>query len=81
MVTIVSGDWWLMKKYQGNGYGKEAIRLALEFIRTFPCGKAEYCYLSYEPENINAKRLYSKFDFIENGEMDGEEIVAVLKLW
>ena len=44
------------------------------------CGKAEYCYLSYEPENINAKRLYSKFDFIENGEMDGEEIVAVLKL-
>ena len=74
--------WRLMidEKYQGNGYGKEAIRLALEFIRTFPCGKAEYCYLSYEPENINAKRLYSKFDFIENGEMDGEEIVAVLKL-
>ena len=64
----------------GNGYGKEAVRLALEFIKTFPCGKAEYCYLSYEPENVGAKRLYSKFGFIENGEMDGEEIVAVLKL-
>ena len=75
--------WRLMidEKYQGHGYGKEAIRLALEFIRSFPCGKAEYCYLSYEPENVGAKRLYSKFGFIENGEMDGEEIVAVLKLW
>lgn len=74
--------WRLMidEKYQGHGYGKEAIRLALEFIRSFPCGKAEYCYLSYEPENVGVKRLYSKFGFIENGEMDGEEIVAVLKL-
>ena len=74
--------WRLMidEKYQNKGYGKEAICLALEFIRTFPCGKAEYCYLSYEPENVNAKRLYSEFGFIENGEMDDEEIVAVLKL-
>ena len=74
--------WRLMidEKYQGHGYGKEAICLALEFIRSFPCGKAEYCYLSYEPENVGSKKLYSKFGFIENGEMDGEEIVAVLKL-
>lgn len=74
--------WRLMidEKYQRKGYGKEALRLALEFIRTFPCGKAEYCFLSYEPENIGAKKLYSKFGFIENGEMDGEEIVAILKL-
>ena len=27
------------EKYQGHGYGKEAICLALEFIRSFPCGK------------------------------------------
>ena len=68
------------EKFQSKGYGKEALRLALAFIRTFPCGKAEYCYLSYEPENVVAKRLYSKFGFIENGEMDDEEIVAILKL-
>lgn len=74
--------WRLMidKKYQNKGYGKEALQLALEFISSFPCGKAEYCYLSYEPENINAKRLYSKFGFMENGEMDDKEIVSVLKL-
>ena len=74
--------WRLMldEKYQSKGYGKEALRLALDFIRTFPCGKAEYCYLSYEPENVVVKRLYSKFGFIENCEMDDEEIVAILKL-
>ena len=67
-------------EYQGRGYGREAIRLALDFIRTWPCGKAEYCEISYEPENENAAELYHSFGFKENGEMDGDEIVAVLKL-
>ena len=74
--------WRLMidKRYQGRGYGREAIKLALEFIRTWPCGKAEYCELSYEPENEVAAKLYHSFGFVENGEMDGNEVVAVLKL-
>ena len=74
--------WRLMidKRYQGRGYGKEAVRLALEFIRTWPCGKAKYCELSYEPENEIAARLYRSFGFRETGEKDGGEIVAVLKL-
>ena len=67
-------------KYQGRGYGKEALNLALEFIRTFPCGKAEYCWLSYEPENKVARDLYRSFGFVETGEKDGEELIAVLKL-
>lgn len=74
--------WRLMihKDYQKRGYGREAIKLALEFIRTWPCGKAEYCSLSYEPENEVAKKLYASFGFVENGEMDGDEVLAVLKL-
>ena len=48
--------------------------------QTFPCGKAEYCWLSYEPENETASRLYRSFGFVETGEMDGEERIAVLKL-
>ncbi len=74
--------WRLMidKKYQHKGYGKKAVELALDFIRTFPCGKAEYCWLSYEPENTVAKELYASFGFKETGDMDGEEIIAVLKL-
>ena len=74
--------WRLMidKRYQGRGYGKEAIRLALDFIRTWPCGKAEYCEISWEPVNDDAARLYHSMGFEENGEMDGDEIVAVMKL-
>lgn len=74
--------WRLMidKEYQGKGFGREAVRLALEYIRTFPCGSGEYCWLSYEPENEVARSLYRSFGFSETGEMDGEELIAVLKL-
>ncbi|MGM9605859.1 MAG: GNAT family N-acetyltransferase [Faecousia sp.] len=74
--------WRLMidQRFQGKGYGKAAMAAILDFIRTFPRGKAEYCMLSYEPENTVAKALYHSFGFRENGEMDGDEIVAVLKL-
>ena len=74
--------WRLMidKRYQGRGYGREAVRLALEFIKTFPCGRADFCWLSYEPENGTAGKLYRSFGFEETGEKDGEELIAVLKL-
>ncbi len=74
--------WRLMidKKYQHKGYGKGAVGLALDFIRTFPCGKAEYCWLSYEPDNAAAKKLYASFGFVETGDMDANELIAVLKL-
>ena len=70
------------KRHQGKGYGREALRLALEFIRTFPAGKAEYCWLSYEPDNEVAKNLYLSFGFEERPEQykEGEEMPAVLKL-
>ena len=39
--------------------------------------KAECCWLSYEPENEIARRLYRSYEFVETGEMDGEELIAV----
>lgn len=74
--------WRLMidEAYQNQGFGKEAVRLALEFIKTFPCGKSEYCWLSYEPDNKAARQLYESYGFKETGEMDGEELIAVLEL-
>ena len=74
--------WRLMidEKHQHKGYGRKAMQLALDFVRTFPCGEADFCYLSYEPENERAKKLYHDFGFAENGEKDGDEIVAVLPL-
>lgn len=74
--------WRLMidEQYQNKGYGREAVKLALEFIKSLPCGEAEYCWLSYEPENDIARNLYHSFGFVETGEMDCNEMIAVLKL-
>ena len=74
--------WRLMidRQYQGHGYGRAAIGLALDFIRTFPCGPSETCYLSYEPDNVRARVLYLSMGFAETGDMDGDEAVAVLYL-
>ena len=74
--------WRLMidKKFQGKGFGKKAMDLALEFINTFPCGAAKYCWLSYESENNIARQLYTSVGFVETDEKDGEEIVAILEL-
>lgn len=70
------------RRYQGNGYGREALKLAIDFVRTAPCGKAEYCWLSYEPENEAARKLYLSMGFEEKPELckEGEEIPALLKL-
>ena len=83
--TALKGNysiWRLMidKRYQNRGYGREAIRLALDFIRIWPCGRAVACEISFEPENEVARALYRSCGFVENGEMDGDELVAVLKL-
>ena len=74
--------WRLMidKKFQGKGFGEKAIDLALEFVNTFPCGTAKYCWLSYESDNDVARQLYKSVGFVETDEKDGEEIVAILKL-
>lgn len=74
--------WRLMidQNYQKKGFGRKAVALGLEFIKSFPCGKAEYCWLSYEPENDAARQLYNSFGFVETGDRDGDEIIAVLKL-
>lgn len=74
--------WRLMidARFQGKGLGIRAMEAALDYIRTWPCGKADYCWLSYDPENTVAKTLYARMGFCENGETDGDEIVAVLPL-
>lgn len=70
------------RKYQNKGYGRAAMKLALDYIKTYPCGKSEWCWLSYEPENEAAKKLYSSFGFVERPDLykEGDEMPAVLKL-
>ena len=72
------------KRYQMRGYGREAIKQAIEFVKTFPCGEAEYCVLSYSPTNEAAKKFYESVGFVEiNGDgyyEENDERSAVLKL-
>ncbi len=74
--------WRLMidKKYQGKGLGKQTIDAAMNLIRTFPFGEAKKVWLSYEKENTRARDIYRKYGFVENGEMCGNEIIAVYEL-
>lgn len=69
------------RNYQGKGLGKKTMEAVLDYIMTFPCKEADYCWLSYEPENKAAASLYHHFGFEETGEMDGDEIIAVKKLF
>ena len=68
------------QRYQKRGYGRDALKLLLDYIRTFPDGVESLWSTSWEPGNDVAAKLYNDFGFIENGEKDGDEIVAVLEL-
>ena len=70
------------KKHQGKGYGREAMQFALDYVRTFPCGESEWCWLSYEPQNEAARNLYLSFGFEERPEYyeEGDEMPAALRL-
>lgn len=74
--------WRLMidRHHQHKGFGKAAMQLALEFIRTFPCGKADLCWVSYSPENTAAANLYLSLGFTPTNDFDNGEMIAVLKL-
>jgi len=70
----------IAEEHQRQGYGREAMRQALDYIRDFPVGEATQCWLSYEPENDAAKALYESFGFRESGEAVDGELVSALRL-
>ena len=74
--------WRLMidEDYQGKGYGREAVKLGLDYIKTFPHGKAEYCWICYDRENTVARKLYRSFGFEEIKEYEDGNIDAILKI-
>lgn len=74
--------WRLMidKNFQGKGYGRQVMVKAIEYIKTLPQGPANLAVLSYEAENRVAQKLYASLGFKETGQMDGDELIAVLPL-
>lgn len=68
------------KRYQKKGYGLQALDAVMALVRTYPFGKADKIWLSYEPENVRAKEIYRKYGFVENGEVCDGETVAVMDI-
>lgn len=60
------------EKYQNQGYGREALKLGIDFlIEHF---KTKEVYTAYEATNKIARNLYASFGFCETGEVAGNEV-------
>ncbi len=68
------------QKYQGEGYGREALMRAIEFIKSFPHGPANTLVLSYLPDNEVGSSLYDSVGFKATGEIEDGEIVMSFDL-
>ncbi len=67
-------DW----RYQGNGYGKKALRIILtEMQNRFSCQKI---YTSTSPKNARARHVYESAGFVPTGETQWEEDIFCLHI-
>ena len=66
------------EQYQNKGYGKAALQLSIEYLKNE--FHVKEIFLSFEPNNTIAERLYSKAGFKRTGEIDDGEIVMRLIL-
>jgi diamine N-acetyltransferase len=68
--------WRLMiaGPYQGRGYGRKAIELLVEYVKTRP-GASELL-ASHEPIEGGPEEFYRKLGFEPTGEIDDGEIVV-----
>lgn len=74
-------EYWMYRmmidqKHQGKGYGKDAIQLVINEIKTIKEERHQTITLSYEPANEHAKRIYEKMGFqeVEGFVIDGEQV-------
>jgi len=72
--------WRLMiaGPYQGKGYGRKAIDLLIEYVKTRP-GASELL-TSYVPIEGGPEEFYRKLGFEPTGDVDDGEIVVKLQL-
>jgi len=71
--------WRLMiaSDQQGKGYGKQAVNLLIDHVRTRP--GAEHLGVSCVPDD-GPLEFYRKLGFRETGEVEGDEVILRLQL-
>jgi diamine N-acetyltransferase len=72
------GQLWISQlmidsAHQSKGYGRKALLLMLELIRSD--ADAMCVYLSFEPWNEWAKALYESVGFFPDGRMEEEDVI------
>jgi diamine N-acetyltransferase len=64
-------------RFQGQGYGKQALQTVIaEMRRSYDC---QEIYLSFDPRNELAKRLYMSQGFEDTGRKLDDELLYCLK--
>lgn len=66
------------EKYQGNGFGKRALELLVDYVKKRP--DATELYTSCVPGEGSPSKFYEKFGFVETGEKEENEDVYLLKI-
>lgn len=74
--------WHLIidRRHQRQGYGKQAVRACLDYIRREPFGPGGTVLLTCHERNSAAISLYKSLGFQETGNRDDEEIEMKLTL-
>ena len=68
--------WHMMidEAEQGKGYGRAALELVIDYIKTKPFGSSDRVALTCNKDNAKALKLYHDMGFLETGAEDEEEI-------
>ena len=61
----------IQEKYQGNGYGEAAVKLAVKEMQQIGANEIRTMYM---PGNIRSQNLFKKLGFKEIGTLDGGDI-------
>lgn len=76
-------DVWHMMidvSQQGNGYGKAALQLVLDYIRQKPFGHSNRVALTCNRDNAHALALYTHMGFAYTGTEDEDEVELALTM-
>lgn len=74
-------EYWIYrlmidKKHQKMGYGRAAMQCVLSLLKQD--AELDKVYISFEPENVVAKKLYEELGFVADGRVIDGEVVYCL---
>ena len=78
-------EYWIYRlmidqRHQGRGYGRAAMLLLIDRIRSEMDEQQHRIFISFEPENEVAKSLYESLGFVPDGRVLYGEVVYYLAL-